>query len=416
MLFHGSQHGNEIMAAAAMAFLANDLLDRYGTDAYITSLIDEVDWYICPIMNPDGYTLGMRFNGHLVDLNRNWGGPGSGLALNRGPYPFSEPETAAIRDFLIAHPEIRAYIDFHTYGYYIMWAWSHTPDLCEDQPTLDAVGYEMANQIEAVHGTTYQPGPGYATLYPVSGGSIDYVYGVQHRWAFLIEIGYSHYMPVEAIVPMSEELVPAALSLADWVADCNANGVADAADIETGTSADCNANAVPDECEPQPNFDQDTLFDICDDDMDDDGVLNELDHCDETPPGQFVMADGRPVGDSNGDCYVDRTDYSRFRRCLRVAGRLSPLNPQGACTQYFDFNDDTFVDLLDFARMQNAYDPHGGYGVCGAGNGTCYSPNDGPGCNEAPCCTFICQHVPSCCDAEWTEHCADLARDFCVGQ
>jgi len=35
--------------------------------------------------------------------------------------------------------------------------------------------------------------------------------------------------------------------------DCNANGVADATDIESGTSLDCNANGVPDECEPDCN-------------------------------------------------------------------------------------------------------------------------------------------------------------------
>lgn len=32
-------------------------------------------------------------------------------------------------------------------------------------------------------------------------------------------------------------------------ADCNSNGVDDAADIALGTSADANANGVPDECE-----------------------------------------------------------------------------------------------------------------------------------------------------------------------
>lgn len=31
--------------------------------------------------------------------------------------------------------------------------------------------------------------------------------------------------------------------------DCNGNGVSDAEDIQTGTSADCNANGVPDECD-----------------------------------------------------------------------------------------------------------------------------------------------------------------------
>ncbi|MFH1108919.1 MAG: right-handed parallel beta-helix repeat-containing protein [Planctomycetota bacterium] len=34
--------------------------------------------------------------------------------------------------------------------------------------------------------------------------------------------------------------------------DCNANGISDASDIASGTSADCNANGVPDECEELP--------------------------------------------------------------------------------------------------------------------------------------------------------------------
>jgi len=55
-----------------------------------------------------------------VDLNRNYpmwwehcvGDPAS--ILYRGPEPFSEPETAALRDLMQAHPNIRAAITYHS--------------------------------------------------------------------------------------------------------------------------------------------------------------------------------------------------------------------------------------------------------------------------------------------------------------
>jgi hypothetical protein len=44
--------------------------------------------------------------------------------------------------------------------------------------------------------------------------------------------------------------------------DCNGNGVPDALDIETGTSADCTGNGIPDECEP--DCDRNGVADTCD--------------------------------------------------------------------------------------------------------------------------------------------------------
>jgi len=68
--------------------------------------------YLIPSLNPDGNAANSRYNAHGVDLNRNWettdwrsdaavpgypqGKPGSG-----GQYPFSEPETRALRDLLL---------------------------------------------------------------------------------------------------------------------------------------------------------------------------------------------------------------------------------------------------------------------------------------------------------------------------
>ena len=413
VLFHGAQHGNEIMAAAAMAYFANHLLTNYDTDPDVADLVDNIDWYICDIMNPDGYVLGMRHNGHGVDLNRNWGGPGAGQGSLPGPYPFSEPETAAVRDFLIQHPNVQAYTDFHTYGFWIMWAWSHKPDLCEDEPTYQMLGHEIAARIHAVHGVTYTPGPGYGTLYPVSGGSTDYVYGVLRRWPLLVEIGYSHYMDPEDIVPICAELVPGMLYYAEWLSDCNGNTVYDAIDIDLGTSDDCNGNHVPDECEPQPDFDLDGLFDVCDDDTDNDGVPDELDVCDRTPAGMPIQASGAPLGDSNGDCLPDLLDFNRLCRCSRDAGPARPLDPESDCARLYDFNGDDRLDLLDFAAFQNIFLPNAGFGVCAPGNGSCFTPGWGPGCDGVDCCLRVCETEPACCETAWSDACAQLARTIC---
>lgn len=67
--------------------------------------------YILPVVNPDGCQLGTRENGHQVDLNRNWdtpnwtadaAGPQGLRAGSGGTKPFSEPETRALRDWLLA--------------------------------------------------------------------------------------------------------------------------------------------------------------------------------------------------------------------------------------------------------------------------------------------------------------------------
>ena len=61
-----------------------------------------------------------------VDLNRNYGykfahdnqgSSGRECAEDyRGPSAFSEPETAAMRDFLIGHPKIQVALNFHAWG------------------------------------------------------------------------------------------------------------------------------------------------------------------------------------------------------------------------------------------------------------------------------------------------------------
>ena len=110
----------EWLTPQTVLYVAEHLLSQYQSDPDVKLLVDNIEWYILPVANPDGYVYSWttdRFcaesrNGYGVDLNRNWGyqwgGEGSsGVTtsdLYRGPSAFSEPETQAAR-FLGGTPE-----------------------------------------------------------------------------------------------------------------------------------------------------------------------------------------------------------------------------------------------------------------------------------------------------------------------
>ena len=86
----------------------------------------ELTLYIIPLANPDGAAAGSdrvdgRMNGNGVDLNRNWDYQWQMTATHglrpvfAGRHPFSEPETAALRDF-IQDGGISTVIFYHSAG------------------------------------------------------------------------------------------------------------------------------------------------------------------------------------------------------------------------------------------------------------------------------------------------------------
>ena len=94
--------------------LAQQLLAHFR--AHPDQVPQNVSLWFVPMMNPDGLETGQRWNANDVDLNRNADTDLDGCGRNDwspdtytsegrhrgggGPYPFSEPEARAIRDFL----------------------------------------------------------------------------------------------------------------------------------------------------------------------------------------------------------------------------------------------------------------------------------------------------------------------------
>lgn len=64
------------------------------------------------------------------------------------------------------------------------------------------------------------------------------------------------------------------------------------------------------------DFDSDGTADICDPDIDGDGITNVTDVCDDTPSGLTVDFEGRPTADLNHDCSVDLADFAIFQTDL----------------------------------------------------------------------------------------------------
>ena len=138
--------------------------------------------------------------------------------------------------------------------------------------------------------------------------------------------------------------------------DCNDNGLVDECEVLDSISPDCDGNLVPDECDP--DFDGDDFIDACDPDIDEDGVLNEDDHCDFTPAELisqgFIMADGRPIGDIDLSCVIDLPDWNNFMlRWLRYGGPGALQTPYW--TDWYDYDEDHDIDLRDFNEFMKAF-------------------------------------------------------------
>lgn len=91
-LIIGGMHGDEV----ATVLLLEDFVEMH-----LPRVIEPV--VVLPLCNPDGYERASRYNARMVDLNRNWGfNWRADSSEPPGAHPWSEVETCALRDFILA--------------------------------------------------------------------------------------------------------------------------------------------------------------------------------------------------------------------------------------------------------------------------------------------------------------------------
>lgn len=245
ILLNGCQHAREWISVMVPMYIADQLVRKYDEDAQIQTLLDQIEFLVVPIVNPDGYAYthdpdgnrmwrkNRRVNGggaFGVDLNRNWevdwNGPHSTSNnptsdVYVGPFAMSEPETQAMRDLVLANPGIVAHIDFHSYSQLILQPLGYTSDPPADAVMLDALGAQMSDAIANVHNEEYIHGPAGDILYFASGVFEDWTYVTQGIFGYTIELRPKTFfpgflLPPSEIIPTSEENFAAVLAMADF--------------------------------------------------------------------------------------------------------------------------------------------------------------------------------------------------------
>lgn len=198
-LYTALHHAREPNGLSQMIFYMWYLLENYETDEEVKYLVDNTELYFMPCLNPDGYLYNestdpegggfWRKNRRPesnddevgVDLNRNYGffwgfddggsSPAKESSTYRGPAPFSEPETQAVRDFSIDH-EFRIALNYHSFGNLLIHPWGYNDGLTAEDALFKAIGGTMTKENSFVLGT------GTETVgYQVNGNSDDYLYG-----------------------------------------------------------------------------------------------------------------------------------------------------------------------------------------------------------------------------------------------
>ena len=123
------------------------------------------------------------------DPNRDWGWKWQPDYIQRGAYkyPFSAPETRAVADFVLAHPNIAGAQSYHNSGGMIL----RGPGAKEDISTYNRQDIQIYDAI-GKKGEAMIPGYRYLTvykdLYSVFGGELDWFYGSRGIYTFTNEI------------------------------------------------------------------------------------------------------------------------------------------------------------------------------------------------------------------------------------
>jgi hypothetical protein len=363
VVFHGLIHAREWIAGMTTMYAADNLLDEYATDMRVQNVLDNVEFLVIPVLNPDGYqysrTPGNRFwrknrrdngNGTFgVDLNRNFDfnwGPGFGGSsgnsdsdVYRGVAPFSEPESQALRDLFLDNQQIVSHIDFHSYGQIIAGPWGYTLDNPPLVDILDRQAGIMAASVQSVHGEQYLWGDDTNVLGIANGITNDWAYGDQGVFSYTVELRPKSFfpgfdLPPAEILPTAEEIFPSVLDLGEFTMQLAA-GDFNFDDQWTCADADALVDVIVHGSD-RSEFD-----------MDGDGKFSPAD-LDEwlAQAGARNLTSQNPylVGDANLDGTVDGLDFVTWN---------DHRFTMDASYCRGDFNADGFIDASDFTEWNS---------------------------------------------------------------
>jgi carboxypeptidase T len=245
ILFDAAHHAREAVTVSQLIYFMYYLCENYASNAEVKRLVDNIEFYFVPVVNPDGYQYNYitdptggglwrknrRNNGGNtfgVDLNRNYG---TGWGFNnigssatpssstyRGTAGFSEPETQAMRDFCNAH-EFTFAMNYHSFSNLLIYPWGYLGKNCDDSVAFRSFAADLSKYNYYKYGTDLET-VGYST----NGSSDDWMYGEVNTkpliFAMTPEVGneFDGFWPAQnRIIPLCQEALHMNLTIANYV-------------------------------------------------------------------------------------------------------------------------------------------------------------------------------------------------------
>jgi carboxypeptidase A4 len=236
VVWHGTVHAREWITTMVVEYAAYQLLA--STKADDLTYKNKFDFYIFPIVNPDGFAYTQstdrmwRKNRQSTpsascvgrDINRNWpshwsqtGGASTSPCAEdyKGASQGDAVENKALKanlDSIAAGKGIALYMDIHSYSQLWMYPYGYTcSGTIPESAKYASITKGAVAAVKAVHGTSFTSGPICSTIYQVTGDSVDYAYEVaKAAYSMTVELrdtGNSGFvLPAAQILPSGEEM------------------------------------------------------------------------------------------------------------------------------------------------------------------------------------------------------------------
>ena len=196
----GTMHGNETLCVPLLLNLIEHLLMNYGSDPEITALVDNREIFIMPLMNPDGYVSGSRYNAQGRDLNRDF--------PDFIEDPVNTPDGRGTEtQLMMLWQETRHFVlsaNFHTGARVVNYPWDSTWAYNPDDTVFYnmALGYAMRNE-PMYNSTSFEDGVTRGVEWYMTHGSMQ-------DW------NYYWYADYDVIIELSNPSAPPASQIDDY--------------------------------------------------------------------------------------------------------------------------------------------------------------------------------------------------------
>jgi len=206
LLYTGTAHAREWIGHELAIDFIDYILTNHTSNPEILETLSRNTLYIVPCLNPDGFEYSRkhfsfwrknrRDNGDGtfgVDLNRNFSvgyrkSTNTSSNVYSGPFPFSEPETLAIKKFVDSHDNITIALDYHSQGnvFFPAHKFNHESEI--EGTDMNSLCANMNYHIHKVTGRQYGINRGKPPTKLISGSGREYYYS-KGIISIVVEVG-----------------------------------------------------------------------------------------------------------------------------------------------------------------------------------------------------------------------------------